>query len=390
MRDAALSMRSLALVNDFDFMQPYMTKYVDWVLQVQALADPNGIDVRTEPKFLFPQPEVFPGGWCRPQQDGPALRSTTLMIYAQALIENGMEDYVRQYLYTGSPSQYNGGAIKYDLDWVALGSNGQPGWQQNGCDLWEEVQSTDFFWNRINYRRALYTGAAFAQQMGDSTSAQIYLEAANACNATIEAHWNGQYVYESTNRPIDSAVILGFNNGCMEDGFFCPDSAVAGATMAFLSNVFYNEFAINQKDNANGIPGVLLGRYPGDTYAGGNPWILLSDALAECLYRAASTFAQRGQMPHREFRSLVGLDDETDISISDFAELIANAGDGVLYRVRYHVEPYDFHLSEQIDRNVGTEVGAIDLTWSYGTMIKAMWWRDNAYAAIEQARKDGL
>ena len=21
-------------------------------------------------------------------------------------------------------------------------------WEQNGCDLWEEIQSTDFFWNR--------------------------------------------------------------------------------------------------------------------------------------------------------------------------------------------------------------------------------------------------
>ena len=27
-----------------------------------------------------------------------------------------------------------------------------------------------------------------------------------------------------------------------------------------------------QADNAAGAPGILIGRYPGDTYAGGNPW----------------------------------------------------------------------------------------------------------------------
>ena len=35
------------------------------------------------------------------------------------------------------------GVIKHDLDWVVTG------WDSNTCDLWEEVQSTDFFWNRV-------------------------------------------------------------------------------------------------------------------------------------------------------------------------------------------------------------------------------------------------
>ena len=60
----------------------------------------------------------------------------------------------------------------------------------------------------------------------------------------------------------------------------------------------------------------------------------------------------------------------------DFAMEVATAGDAVLYRVYYHVEPYGFHLSEQIDRNTGAEESATDLTWSYATILKAMWYRN--------------
>lgn len=121
-----------------------MKAYVQWVLRVQNEPDPNGIDVRTEPKFFLPDGGVYTGGWCRPQTDGPALRSATLIRFANILIENGQEDYVKQYLWTGS-SAYNGGAIKYDLDWVINH------WTENGCDLWEEVRSDNFFWNRMAF-----------------------------------------------------------------------------------------------------------------------------------------------------------------------------------------------------------------------------------------------
>ena len=47
-------------------------------------------------------------------------------------------------------------------------------------------------------------------------------------------------------------------------------------------------YAVNTADTAAGTPGVLIGRYPGDTYAGGNPWVLSTAALAQLLYRAAT------------------------------------------------------------------------------------------------------
>ena len=46
--------------------------------QVQHKEDPNGIDVRVEPKFTIPDGNPYTGGWCRPQTDGPALRAMAL------------------------------------------------------------------------------------------------------------------------------------------------------------------------------------------------------------------------------------------------------------------------------------------------------------------------
>jgi len=36
--------------------------------------------------------------------------------------------------------------------------------------------------------------------------------------------------------------------------------------------VFCSIYPINSDDNNAGLPGNLWGRYPGDHYAGGNPW----------------------------------------------------------------------------------------------------------------------
>ena len=148
--------------------------------------------------------------------------------------------YVKEYLYTGDSSKYHGGAIKYDLDWVA--SN----WESSGCDLWEEVQSDDFFWffflfffsssylslsslflssnhnprNRYNFRYGLTVGAMVAEKMGDNATANHWRSVADQIKPTVAAHYNGKFVYESTNREKDTATICGFNVGFFFFFFF--------------------------------------------------------------------------------------------------------------------------------------------------------------------------
>eukprot|EP01089_Gocevia_fonbrunei_P016118 TRINITY_DN4924_c0_g1_i1.p1 TRINITY_DN4924_c0_g1~~TRINITY_DN4924_c0_g1_i1.p1 ORF type:complete len:526 (-),score=98.74 TRINITY_DN4924_c0_g1_i1:46-1623(-) len=387
MRDASLSMGTLLLTsNNKSLISTTFTSWVKWVTHVQSDADPHGIDVRTEPKFTLPDGDVFQGSWCRPQTDGPGLRSITMINYANYLIKSGYSSYVKEYLWTGSSSSYNGGTIKYDLDWVAAN------WQQNSCDLWEEIQSTDFFWNRLNFKHALVLGSVFAQLMGDTSSASRYATAATAINSTLAAHFNGQYVLESTNRPQDAAVILAFNDGYTGDGMFSPTDSRVAATISSYNNLFCSEYPINQKDYSNGIPGILYGRYAGDHYGGGNPWILSTAALAELLYRGATETLEKGTVPSKyDFETywtgIMGLgDDESsyeDLTVERFSQLLAETGDAVLDRIAYHVKGSGFHLAEQIDKNTGVQCSATDLTWSYATVIKAMYYRNLFHSKFE-------
>jgi len=63
--------------NQYAAVKDKMTAYQSWVKTVQHKADDN-VDVRTEPKFEIPSGDPYTGGWCRPQNDGPALRANTL------------------------------------------------------------------------------------------------------------------------------------------------------------------------------------------------------------------------------------------------------------------------------------------------------------------------
>lgn len=75
MRDGALTMRSLQeTASNFSDVEATVKSFTQWVLHVQSESDPNGIDVRTEPKFNLPNGDVFTSGWCRPQNDGPGLQ----------------------------------------------------------------------------------------------------------------------------------------------------------------------------------------------------------------------------------------------------------------------------------------------------------------------------
>jgi glucoamylase len=373
-RDAALSMRALMTAVNSSSAQnteTLMKNYVGWVLANQVAPDPNGIDVRGEPKFMLPKPGVpFAGGWCRPQNDGPGLRAGTLAMFAQWLLDNGQEQYVRKYLWTGSP-QLNGGAIPYDLDYAVATYNA------SSCDAWEEIRSNDLFWNRYTTRHGLTLGAKLAARLGDAAAAAKYQAAANAIASTIGVHWNGQFVYESTNRQEDSIVACAFNNGYLGDGVFAPSSLEVAGTLDTLSKLFASTLYVNQVDSGAGVPGVLLGRYRGDGYDGGGVWILTSAALGQAFYEAGTDVAKGNALPSSQalaiWAKLLDLPSPpTSASAHQFAVAAQKAGDGVMFRIRKHVESYNFHLSEQLDRTTGVETSATDLTWSYSNVFKAM------------------
>ena len=340
----------------------------------------------------------YTGGWCRPQNDGPPLRAKTLVEYANALTSDLSDS-----LLGGRPTVSDiWELVKVDLDWTASNYNA------DGCDLWEEIRSTDFFWNRYTTRASLLKGSAFAKKQGDDTRSNTYRIAAqeieNELKSHIETDSDGMtYLFEADNRKKDSAVICGLNNGNLNDGLYAASGKYAAGTCSVralpsiiysysltsrsntgtvkvLTDLFCTTFQVNQDDTSAGVPGVLYGRYEGDSYAGGNPWILLSSALAELLYRGASEMRTASFVTDEDVStwiSVLGLDSSS--SKSDVADAMAGAGDGVLFRVRKHVASSGFHLSEQLDRETGVLKSANDLTWSYAATLKAMDARDGAF-----------
>lgn len=393
-RDAALSMKSYMFLNDFDLtkIQSNMDSYIQWVLRVQGESDPNGIDIRVEPKFNLPNGDPYTGGWCRPQTDAPGLRVITLSLYADVLTKAGKTDTIKRYLWTGSSSTYKGGAVKNDLDWL-VGN-----WKQNGCDLWEEVQSDDFFWGRMNFRKAFLRGAALATQMGDNASAAIYKQAAADVEAALASHWTGSYIEEASNRKLDGAVISAFNEAFNDDEYFKPTDAQVAQTITALNTLFCHQFNINQKDTTAGIPGVLYGRYGGDIYAGGNPWILLSADLAKLFYRGAIAITEARDtgktilddadygywekaMNMASGSLSTGFITTKDINL---ASAMLSAGDAVMTRIYSHVKNDGGHLAEQLDRETGVQKSAKDLSWSYACTLVAMKLREKAANQVQK------
>ena len=63
MRDAGLSIKAWMDINDNDYnaVKDVLEAYLGWVGKVQQKNDPNGIDVRIEPKFTIPDGEPYTG-----------------------------------------------------------------------------------------------------------------------------------------------------------------------------------------------------------------------------------------------------------------------------------------------------------------------------------------
>ena len=61
------------------------------------------------------------------------------------------------------------------------------------------------------------------------------------------------------------------------------------------------------------------------------------------------------------------------------------AGDGILLRIRHHIEPLGLHCPEELNKDSGASQGAQDLTWSYGTVFGAMAGRTDAFKAVNAA-----
>jgi glucoamylase len=195
---------------------------------------------------------------------------------------------------------------------------------------------------------------------------------------------------ESTNREKDSSVTHAFSSF---PGYYQPTDPKVAATIKTLNTLFCTTFQVNQDDDKKGIPGILYGRYQGDTYAGGNPWQLLTAVLGELFYQGANYQLEQAQSANdllsadtisawkELFPSLT-----EQSTVLDFAAAALTAGDAVLYRLYLHVKDDNGHINEQINKVTGLQMAAKDLTWSFANTMRAYHYRNKASALIESAK----
>lgn len=130
-------------------------------------------------------------------------------MFSDILMQNGKEDYVRSSVLP---------LIKFDHDWI------HSNWSSDGCDLWEEVHSNDFFWNRMSYVYSLTTGSKLYTKLGDSSSASRCDSTLSAVKTTLDGHWTGYFMTESSNRQKDTATVHAFSSF---EGYSITDEKVA-------------------------------------------------------------------------------------------------------------------------------------------------------------------
>ena len=128
----------------------------------------------------------------------------------------------------------------------------------------------------------------------------------------------------------------------------------------------------------------MIGRYPGDSYAGGNPWQLLTAVFAKTFYQGASVLMEsNGFLKEEDRRAWFDiLNIPESASLSQQIEAAIKAGDSVMHRLYTHVKSDGGHIAEQIDRNNGAQKSANDLTWSFANILSAMQARAKAAEAF--------
>jgi glucoamylase len=262
------------IIDEFIFgntkLQPYIDNYIKAQAVLQTVSNPSGTFLPEglglgEPKFQVDGTR-FNGAWGRPQRDGPALRAIALISYSKYLIGCGQSKQVKTVIWP---------IISNDLSYV-----GQY-WNQTGFDLWEEVLGSSYFTIQ-NQARSLAEGTLLAQTLNVECAG---CDQAPEILCFLQSFWNGKYIVSNINENngrtgIDGNSILG-PISIFDIDAYCDSPTMQPCNSQNLANfkVLIDTMRAIYTINS-GTPvgqGVAVGRYPEDTYQGGNPWCKFSE-----------------------------------------------------------------------------------------------------------------
>lgn len=370
-------------------LETVIQQYITAQAKLQAVSNPSGGlsdgSGLGEPKFNVNE-SAFTGAWGRPQRDGPALRATALIKYGNQLLSSGKKSIVKSNIWP---------VVSNDLNYVAQY------WNQTGFDLWEEVQGSSFFTIAAQHR-ALAEGSTFAKALGESCAGCDSQAPQVLC--FLQDFWNGTAVIANlgssgrsgldANSVLTSIHTFDPNAPC-DDTTFQPCSSRALSNHKLYVDSFRSIYGINSGKKAGSA--VAVGRYPEDSYMGGNPWYvtLLADieitsdneirylttlAAGEQLYDALYQWKKQGSLAITQtslpfFKDLVssatvGNYSSTSPTYTSVTNAVKAYADGFVSIVQQYT-PSNGSLSEQFSRDNGTPLSARDLTWSYAAFLTA-------------------
>ncbi|KAI0755207.1 glucoamylase [Daedaleopsis nitida] len=380
-RDSALVFKTITdqfTTGEDDSLRTHIDQYTAAQIALQQVSNPSGT-VSTgglaEPKFNI-DGTAFTGPWGRPQRDGPALRATAIITYANWLLANGNgTSYVTNTLWP---------MLKLDLDYT------QNNWNQSTFDLWEEINSSSFFTTAVQHR-ALRDGAALATKIGQTSVVSGYTTQADNLLCFLQltpkqSYWNPSAGYitantgggrsgKDANTVLTSIHTFDPEAGC-DAITFQPCSDKALSNLKVYVDSFRSIYTLNSGIAASAA--VATGRYPEDSYYGGNPWYLATSAVAEQLYDALIVWNKQGKIDvtatslafFQQFSPSItaGSYPSSSATYTSLISAIKTFADGFLVVNAKHT-PSNGGLSEQFNRNDGTPLSAVDLTWSYAAAL---------------------
>jgi glucoamylase len=335
-RDGAITMRCIILLYrknkiNFDYLVRLFNNYIAIEQKIQDLPTISGLG---EPK-VHVNITPFNDSWGRPQNDGPALRSIVLMEYLEILFENkfrnnNLDKHVLQILYDSKyPTK---SIIKKDLEYITTN------FFLEGFDLWEETRGFHFYTLMVQ-RKALQEGSKLAKKLNDPQAGDWYEINSNKITNLLKMFYRENRIISSIKsldnpellRKDDSSIILAYLHTDTQ-----PDLPLKN-TVDDLIKLFRDEYPINKENDY-----YLIGRYQNDHFFGGNPWVLLSCALANIIKKINLSL---------DIEFYKGIDKKIINDILD----ISNFNSG--------------HFSEQINKNTLIMTSASYLTWNFSEMI---------------------
>ncbi|GAB1526175.1 glycoside hydrolase 15 protein [Rhizoctonia solani] len=233
---------------------------------------------------------VYTGPGGRPQHDNPALRSSSMIDFANGLLaRNGRtgRHYVESSIWP---------IVILDLDYVAYH------WNVTGFNTWEEASAL------ISAQiRGLKQGADLAKTLGKEEKYHFWNEQADNALCFFQDFWDSTQSVIISNINCDGpcrdtvdvasvfTAIRQFDPeaGC-DDATFQPCSEMALRNLKAVVDSMRDIYPIN--DGKSASEAIAVGRFANDNYVGGHPWFITTFAVAEQLYDAIYQWKRIGKI----------------------------------------------------------------------------------------------